>query len=83
MVSSDHFRHELREQIKRAAARGAKHVVINARELHCALGDFLGPKHQPKYCDVMEQEMAPGDVVTVAETDPTGLTIRYLLPRKR
>jgi hypothetical protein len=41
---------------------GAKAVIINARELHSALGDFLEPKHQPNCCEVMEQEMIEGDV---------------------
>jgi hypothetical protein len=38
----DHFRYEIHMQMQRAAAWGATAVVINARELHSAFGDFLG-----------------------------------------
>jgi len=81
MVSSDHFRQELYDQMRRAVARGAKDIVVNARELHCALGDFLGRQHQPKCCEVMEQAMMAGDIVLADKTDPYGMTIRYQLSR--
>jgi hypothetical protein len=63
VASDDYFRQELHLQMQRAADWGANAVVINARELHSAFGDFLEPKHQPRCCDVMEQEMTDGDVV--------------------
>ena len=77
----DHFRYEIHMQMQRAAAWGATAVVINARELHSAFGDFLEPKHQPRCCDVIEEEMIEGDVVVAAKSDVDGLTIRYRLPR--
>src|SRR3954467_11472486 len=60
-MAVDHFRQELHYQMHLAVTWGAKAVVINARDLHSALGDFLGPNHQPKCCKVME--MIDGDVV--------------------
>lgn len=83
MAALDHFRDELHLQMHRAVAWGAKAVVINARDLHCALGDFLGPDHQPKCCQVMEQEMIEGDFVVADKFDADGLTIQYRLPRAR
>ena len=81
MAVLDPFRQELHIQMRRAAGRGANAVVINARDLHSALGDFLGPKHQPSCCDVMEQEMTEGDLVIADKSAAAGLTIKYQLPR--
>src|SRR3954463_14695303 len=81
MAALDHFRQELHVQMQRATAWGANAVVINARDLHSAFGDFLEPKHQPRCSDVMEQEMIDGDVVVADKSDADGLTIRYRLPR--
>jgi hypothetical protein len=80
MISSEHFRAELQAQMERAATRGQKHVVINALELHVALGVI--PRSDPHTAaDVMECERKPSDVLLVAKANATGLTIRYLLPR--
>jgi hypothetical protein len=81
MVVLDPFRQELHTQMHRAAGWGAKAVVINARDLHSALGDFLGPKHQPRCCDMMEEEMTDSDFVVADKSDVDGLTIQYRLPR--
>ena len=79
-VSGFQFREELLAQMERAAARGQRHIVINALELHVALGLFPAPNHFTA-CDVMELERRPGDVLLVERNNPAGLTIRYLLPR--
>ena len=81
-MSSEHFREELLSQMVRAAACGAKHILVNSRELHCSLGDFPGANyHSTACCDVMESEMKAGDVCVVDKSNGYGLTIRYLLPR--
>jgi hypothetical protein len=80
VASDDYFRQELQLQMQRATEWGAK-AVINARELHSAFGDFLEPKHQPRCCDVMEQEMTDGDVMVMDKSDAEGLSIQYQLPR--
>lgn len=82
MISSDDFRQELLAQMERATSRGQKTLVMNALELHVALGVFPGPGHHTA-SDVMELEMKPGDVLLVERNNPAGLTIRYLLPRSR
>jgi hypothetical protein len=81
MATLDPFRHELHIQMHRAAGWGARAVVINARDLHSALGDFLGPNHQPRCCQMMEEEMTEGDLVVADTSDADGLTIQYRLPR--
>jgi hypothetical protein len=81
VASDDYFRQEIHMQMQRATSWGAKAVVINARELHSAFGDFLEPKHQPRCSAVMEQEMIEGDVVVADKSDADGLTIQYQLPR--
>jgi hypothetical protein len=80
MVSADDFREELLAQMKTASTRGQRHLVINAIELHVALGLFPSPSHHT-VSDVMEVERQPGDVLVVGRDNPSGLTIRYLLPR--
>lgn len=80
MVSFDHIKYELLGQLKRAADRGQKDIVISAVELHVALGVFPNSRNA-KVVDVMEAEKKPGDVVLVGKDDAAGLTIRYLLPR--
>src|SRR3954454_11350410 len=77
MAALDHFRQELHLQMHRATSWGANAVVINARDLHSALGDFLGPKHQPRCCEMMEQEMIEGDVVVTETADADGFEIQY------
>jgi hypothetical protein len=80
MVSADDFREELLAQMKTASTRGQRHLVVNAVELHVALGLFPAPSHHTA-SDVMEVERQPGDVLIVGRNEPSGLTIRYLLPR--
>jgi hypothetical protein len=81
-VFSEHFREELLGQMSRAAARGAKNILVNSGELHCSLGDFPGANHQSTACcEVMEGEMKAGDVLVVDKSNGWGLTIRYMLPR--
>ena len=64
MISAEQFEQELRAQLDHAASRGYKHIVINALELHVALGVFPGPHHHTAE-DVMESERKPGDVSLV------------------
>lgn len=79
---SEHFREELLSQMVRATARGARHILVNSRELHCSLGDFPDANHHSiACCDAMESEMKAGDVRVVEKSNSWGLTIRYLLPR--
>lgn len=79
---SEYFRDELLGQMARATARGGKHILVNAGELHCSLRDFIGSDHHSSSCcDAMEAEMKAGDICVVEKSNGAGLTIRYLLPR--
>jgi hypothetical protein len=47
MISAEQFKQELRAQLDHAAARGYPRIVINALELHVALGVFPAPDTIP------------------------------------
>ena len=82
MALSDHYSQELSEQLGRAATRGMTHILVNARELHSSLGDFVSPNDQMVSCrSAMRTEMKAGDVLLVAEDNASGMTVRYVLPR--
>ena len=80
-MSSDHFKQELRAQLDQANKRGAKHILINSHELQVAVGGFPRADSVPSCCDVMENEMKSGDILLVAMTSETGMTVQYFLPR--
>jgi hypothetical protein len=82
MVSADHFAHQLRAQLKKAAAQGATRAVITSGELYRALGGYPGSTHgMPACCDAMRSEMKPGDILLVEQAGGPGMTVRYQLPR--
>jgi len=82
MISADHFAHELRAQLKKAAAQGATKVVVTSEELYRLLGGYPGSTHgMPACCDAMRAEMKPGDNLLVEQPNGGGMTVRYLLPR--
>jgi hypothetical protein len=82
MVSADHYSHELSAQLERAATRGMTYILVNARELHSSLGDFVSSNDQIVLCRLaMRSEMQAGDVLLVTEESAAGMTVRYVLPR--
>ena len=82
MASADHYSQELSAQLGRAATRGMKHILVQARELHSSLGDFATANNQIVSCrHAMRSEMKAGDVLLVAEDNAAGMTVRYILPR--
>jgi hypothetical protein len=82
MVSTDHFRQELRAQMCRATAHGSVDILITLGELYRSLGGYPGSNHgMPCCCDAMQDEMKPGDVLLVERADAAGMTVRYYLPR--
>jgi len=78
MVSADHFAHELRTQLRSAAAQGATTIVITSGELCKSVRDS-GHSTQA-CCEAMQAEVKPGDVVLVSASG-AGMTVRYRLPR--
>ena len=77
MVSVDHYRQEIREQMSCASAKGAGEITINSAEVSAALRAGNSP---PNACiDAMREELRPGDIVL---DDPgAGMMVTYLLPR--
>jgi UDP-N-acetylmuramyl pentapeptide synthase len=78
MVSADHFAHELRTQLRSAAAQGATTIVITSGELCKSVRDS-GHSTQAS-CEAMQAEVKPGDLVLVSASG-AGMTVRYRLPR--
>jgi hypothetical protein len=82
MVSADHFAHELRAQMSRAAKAGSIDIVIKSGELYRSLGGYPGSMHgMPACCEAMRSEMKAGDILLVEQTSGPGMTVRYRLPR--
>jgi uncharacterized protein YcbK (DUF882 family) len=79
LVSVDHFKYELIAQLRNAAAQGATTVVVNSTELCRTIRNANHSTHA--CCEAMEAEIKPGDVV-IEQNSGTGMTVRYLLPRK-
>jgi len=82
-VAND-FWFQLFRLLSAASDIGEKSVVVQAGELHRRVGCYPGPNHRmPVCCQVMRDEMQPGDVIL--EEPPKGsgarLTVRYQLPR--
>ena len=77
MVSYDHFKHELDVTLRQAHVAGAEDLRINSAEFVGSIRK--GAVNADTCCQVMTDEMKPGDVVV--EERGIGLTIRYLLPR--
>ena len=79
LVSFDHFKYELIAQLRSAAAQGATTIVVNSTEL-CR--SIRNANHSTQACcEAMQAEIKPGDVV-IEQNRGTGMTVRYLLPRK-
>jgi hypothetical protein len=77
VVSVDHYRQEIREQMSRATASGAVEITINSSEVSAALRAGSSP---PNACiDAMREELRPGD--TELDHPGIGMTVKYLLPR--
>lgn len=84
MPSSDYYGDELSAQLGRAATRGLSHVLINARDLYSSVGYFASANDKMISCRLaMRIEMMDGDVILVAENHAAGMTVRYVLPRRR
>lgn len=83
MVSIGLFRQELSAQLGRASAMGLLDVLINAGELHRAMGGAVGgSESMPACCIAMAAEISPSDIVLLESTSGPGMTVRYSLPRK-
>ena len=83
MVSTDHFRHELRAMLERRANCGAINMLVSSGELYRSLGGTPGPDNKMiSCCDAMQGEIRLGDTVVLERYSGAGMTVRYLLPRQ-
>jgi hypothetical protein len=78
MVSADHFAHELRTQLRSAAAQGATTIVITSGEL--CKNIRMGNSSTQACTMAMLAEVKPGDVVLVSASGAETI-VRYQLPR--
>jgi hypothetical protein len=78
MVSADHFRHELRVQLARAATAGQIDLLVNSAELCRSVVN--GGFRSASCCEAMEAEFMTGDTVLLDRTNGGGMTVRYLIP---
>jgi hypothetical protein len=58
MISINHFRQELTEQMGRASASGAKDVLINSLDLSGSI--LMGSYETESCCDAMQDAMKAG-----------------------
>ena len=79
MVSTDHYRQELRAQLARAATGGRIDLLVNSGELSRSIVN--GSSGSSSCCAAMEAEFMPGDTLLLDQTNGAGMTVRYLLPR--
>jgi hypothetical protein len=79
MVSTDHFRQELRALLGRAAAKGHIDILVNSGELYRSIA--RGNPRSDSCCDAMQEEFKMGDTLVLDRTNGAGMTVRYLLPR--
>jgi hypothetical protein len=79
MVSLDHFRQVLHDQLANATTRGATHIIVNAGELTIAVSRHPTADDLERCKEAMQRAMVAGD--TIVEDGEGRLTSRYALPR--
>jgi hypothetical protein len=79
MVSTDHFRQELRVQLARATTAGLIDVLVNSGEFCRSITKCSS--ESASCCDAMQAEFRQGDTLLLDRTNGAGMTVRYLLPR--
>ena len=80
MVPIENFRQELLAQLGRAAAQGRIDILINSGELYRSIASN---SRSGSCCDAMQEEFKMGDTLLLDRTNGAGMTVRYLLPRRR
>ena len=82
MVSTDHFRREIRSRLELASAQGQQRLTLDSDELYRAVSKL--PVFDPWMifcCNAMRAEMSTSDTVIFDDNKITLLTVRYELPR--
>ena len=84
MVTATSFQTELDAIFLDAARKGLSSIDVLSGDLHRGVGDYPGSNHRmPICCNVMRQNMKPGDIVLREPPKGNGATveIRYTIPR--
>jgi hypothetical protein len=84
MVSTDHFRQEIRSRFELASAQGQQHLTIECGELYRSVSKL--PVFDPWMifcCNAMRAEMALTDRLIFDDSKASLLTIHYALPRRQ
>jgi hypothetical protein len=84
MVSTDHFRQEIRSRFELANAQGRQDLTIECGELYWSVSKL--PVFDPWMvfcCNAMRAEMATTDRLIFDDSKASLLTIHYTLPRHR
>jgi hypothetical protein len=82
MVSTDHFRKEIRSRLELATTRGCHDLTIDSGELYKSLSQLpvFGP-WMIFCCNAMRAEMRMADSLLFDDARETLLTVNYKLPR--
>jgi hypothetical protein len=84
MVSTDHFRHEIKSRLELAGAQGRQDLTIECGELYRSVSKL--PVFDPWMifcCNAMRAEMSKTDRLVFDDSKASLLTIRYALPRNQ
>ena len=82
MVSTDHFRQEIRSRLALASAKGGRHLTIECEELYRSASKLpVSNRWMIFCCNAMRAEMATLDEVIFDEVKESLLKVRYRLPR--
>jgi len=84
MVSTDHFRQEIRSRLELASAQGGQGLTIECGELYRSVSKLpVSNRWMIFCCNAMRAEMAISDEVIFDHAKETLLKIKYRLPRTR
>jgi hypothetical protein len=84
MVSTDHFRQEIRSRFELASAQGRQDLTIECGELYSSVSKL--PVFDPWMifcCNAMRAEMTITDRLIFDDSKASLLTIHYALPRRQ
>jgi len=82
MVSTNHFRQEIRSRLALASANGGRHLTIECEELYRSAGNLPVSNRSLIFCcNAMRAEMAILDEVIFDHVNESLLKVKYKLPR--
>jgi hypothetical protein len=84
MVSTNHFRQEIRSRLELASAQGGQSLTIECGELYRSVSEQpVSNRWMIFCCNAMRAEMAISDEVVFDHKKETLLKVKYRLPRLR